>query len=133
VFSAFLKQGILTESEVCLFEVICAGALLFRLWYLSAAHDAILGRHIERLRRKGLRPSKVFTKFILIGAFFLLCFVIALMFPGRIRAYEETKVVIIFTSVTFYFLYVIPEVLFYVWLIIYGKMDNYHPQGAQAP
>jgi len=125
IFSALLEQHILSESEVCMLELICALSLFFRVLYVRAAHNAILDAHMIRFKRKGLRPKRALTKLIIIGCVIFIVFLIGLLFPlGEIKSYEARKAIITFISGTFLFCYVIPEALLYVWLIFSGKIDS---------
>jgi hypothetical protein len=62
LFDTLFKQGILTISDFCLIELTCILSLLFRVFYLSVAYDAIIDTHVARIRKTEVRPKKAFVQ-----------------------------------------------------------------------
>jgi hypothetical protein len=67
VFNTLFEQGILTISDLCLIELACVLSFLFRVFYLSAACDAIIDTHVARMRKMKVKPKKAFIKAVILG------------------------------------------------------------------
>jgi hypothetical protein len=54
-------------SDLCLVEVVCIFSFVFRVCYLSAAYDAIIDKHVARMRKMKVVPKKAFMKAVVVG------------------------------------------------------------------
>jgi hypothetical protein len=125
VFDTLFKQGILTISDFCLIELTCILSFLFRVFYLSAAHDAIIDTHVARMRRMRIRPKTAFIKAVALGiVLFFVLFIESSFPPSQVKSYGAIRVAGIFIPVIFAFFYAMPEIILYLWLIFSEKLDN---------
>jgi hypothetical protein len=125
VFNTLFEQGILTISDLCLIELACVLSFLFRVFYLSAACDAIIDTHVARMRKMKVKPKKAFIKAVILGIVLFSVMLIELFSPpGQINSYGAMKTAAIFISGIFAFFYAMPEIILYSWLILFGKLDN---------
>jgi hypothetical protein len=69
VFNTLLEQSILTMSDLCLIELACILSFWFRVFYLGAARDAIVGTQLARMRKMKIEPKKAYIKIVLFWYF----------------------------------------------------------------
>jgi hypothetical protein len=123
VFNALFEQGILTISDLCLIELACILAFLFRVCYLSVAYDAIIDTHVARMRKMKVKAKTAFIKLVIVGIVLFSVMFIELFFTPN-GSYNATKAAGIFIPGIFAFFYAGPEIILYVGLILFGKLDN---------
>jgi hypothetical protein len=125
LFNTLFDQRILTISDFCLIELACISSFLFRVCYLSAAYDAIIDTHVARMRKMRVKPKKAFIKAVIIGiVLFSAVFMELFLPPAHVNSYGAMKAAAIFIPGVFAFFYAIPEIILYIWLILFGKLDN---------
>jgi hypothetical protein len=127
LFGALLDNGVLTISDFCLIELSCILALLFRVFYLSVACDAIIDTHAARMRKNGIMPKTGFIIGVIFGIAFFSVMFIELFFMSNNNVIEGAiaiKGASIFIPGILAFFYVMPEIILYFGLILFGQLDN---------
>jgi hypothetical protein len=98
-------------------ELACLLAFLFRVCYLSAAHNAIIDTHVTRIRKTRVKPKTAFIKLVILGiVLFSVMFMELFITSGLTNSYSATKAAAIFIPGMFAFFYVMPEIILYLGL-----------------
>jgi len=127
IFSVLLEHNQIAISDLCLLELTCGLALLFRIFYVCVAHESIVDDRVSRIRGLGREPKKQLIKVVIFAIVMTFVWLGDSFFPvswAFISSHGSPAVAFCFMFAAFLFFYMTPEIVIYVWYIVTKKLET---------
>jgi hypothetical protein len=124
VFSVSLSGATLTEGGVCTLESTYVMISIFRISYLILARNSIINVYVIRMKRTNIDPTRWFVKGIFVASIITVFAIVFLLSPSaEVINYGIRRSLGLSMSALFLIAYVVPEVVLWIWYVIFGQED----------